>query len=217
MIRILLVEDHILVRKGIFSLLDAEEDIEIVGEASNGNEALSGAEQLHPDLIIMDISLPELNGIEATRLIKKQFPEIKILVLTMHQNEEYVLQLLQAGASGYVIKQSIPSELLTAIRAVHQGDAYLSPSVSRSLIDEYLRFAPNADQPLDMYAQLTDREREVLQLLAEGFAPREIAEKLVISVKTVSVHRTNLMEKLNLSSMPDLVKFALRRGIITLD
>lgn len=217
MIQILLVEDHILVRKGIFSLLDAEEDIEIVGEANNGNEALAAAEQLHPDLIIMDISLPELNGIEATRLIKKQYPEIKILALTMHQNEEYVLQLLQSGASGYVIKQAIPSELLTAIRAVHQGDAYLSPSVSRSLIEEYLRFAPNADQPLDMYAQLTDREREVLQLLAEGFSAREIADKLVISIKTVSVHRTNLMEKLNLNSMPDLVKFALRKGIITLD
>lgn len=215
-IRVLLAEDHTIVRKGILSLLEDEADIEVVGEASNGHEALELVEALRPDIVLIDINMPLLNGLEATRLIKKQFPAVQVLVLTMYKNEEYVLQLLQAGASGYLIKQSVPAELITAIHAVQQGDAFLSPSISKSLIDEYLRRATPQSQP-DHYDTLTDREREVLQLLVEGFSGKEIAERLVISVKTVSVHRSNLMEKLNLHSIPDLVKYAIRKGITTLE
>jgi two-component system response regulator NreC len=215
-IRILLAEDHTLVRKGIHSLLAEQPDIEVVGEASTGYEAIAAAEKLKPDIVLMDINMPELNGLEATRQIRKLHPDIKVVVLTMYGNEEYVLQLLQAGAAGYVVKQSIPAELITAIYAVESGDAFLSPSVSKSVIEEYLRHAPTETQ-VENFDRLTDREREVMQLLVEGYSTREIADKLFISTKTVGVHRTNLMEKLELKTLPDLVKYALRKGIIRLD
>lgn len=215
-IRVLLAEDHTIVRKGIRSLLDDEPDIEVVGEASDGRETVEKAEKLVPDVVLMDITMPQLNGLEATRQIKKLLPDIKILGLTMYTNEEYILQLLQAGGSGYVVKHSAPSDLISAIRAVYRGDLFLSPEISKVIIDEYLKHAGQTSHETS-YDKLTDREREVLQLITEGLSNREIADKLHISVKTVGVHRTNLMEKLNIHSTIDLVKYAIRKGIIRLD
>jgi two-component system response regulator NreC len=214
-ITVLVAEDHTIVRKGICSLIDGKADIQVVGEAEDGREAIDKVMALSPDVVLMDITMPRLNGLEATRQIKKMFPQIKILALTMYTNEEYILQILQAGASGYVIKQAAPAELLSAIHAVYRGDSFLSPSISKTIIDEYLKHsAPNA--PVE-HEKLTDREREVLQLIAEGYSNREIADKLQVSIKTVGVHRTNLMEKLEIHNVTDLVKYALRKGIISLD
>ena len=215
-IKVLLAEDHTIVRKGLRSLLDAEADIEVVGEASDGREALEKVAQLLPDVVLMDITMPLLNGLEATHQIKKLFPKVKVLGLTMYTNEEYVFQLLQAGASGYLVKQSAPMELISAIQAVYRGDSFLSPSVSKTIIDEFLRQGPGLAQD-DPFDKLTSREREVLQLVAEGYSNREIAAKLTISIKTVGVHRINLMEKLDIHNTPELVKYAIRKGIISLE
>jgi two-component system response regulator NreC len=215
-IKVLLAEDHTIVRKGICALLDAVEDIEVVGEAEDGREAIDKVSQLLPDVVLMDNTMPRLNGLEATRQIKKLFPEIIVLILTMHTDEEYIFQFLQAGASGYLIKKTAPRELVSAIRAVYQGDSFLSPPVSKKVIDEYLKQTGETEQP-EIYAQLTDREREVLQLIAEGFSNKEIAEQLHLSVKTVGNHRINLMEKLDIHNVSDLTKYAIRKGIISLD
>jgi two-component system response regulator NreC len=215
-ITVILAEDHTIVRKGIRSLLDNEADIEVIGEAENGREAIEKVEQLSPDIILMDSTMPILNGLEATRQIGKRFPEVKVLVLTMHTNEEYIFQFLQVGASGYLVKQSAPNELVAAIRAVFQGDYYLSPSISKTVIEEYVRQAKAVGRE-DSYETLTDREREVLQLITEGYSNREVAEQLHISVKTVGVHRINLMHKLNIHNMTELTKYAIRKGIISLD
>jgi two-component system response regulator NreC len=215
-IRVLLAEDHTIVRKGIRSLLDDEPDIEVVGEAADGREAVEKVEKLRPDVVLMDITMPQLNGLEATRHIKKQFPEIKVLGLTMYTNEEYIFQLLQAGASGYLVKQSAPAELISAIQAVYRGDSFLSPAISKTIIEEYLKHTEKISQS-DAYEKLTDREREVLQLITEGYSNQEIAEMLYISVKTVGVHRVNLMTKLNLHNTAELIKYAFRKGIISLD
>ncbi len=214
-ITVLVAEDHTIVRKGICSLIDGKAEIQVVGEAEDGREAIDKAGTLLPDVVLMDITMPHLNGLEATRQIKKLFPQIKILALTMYTNEEYILQILQAGASGYVIKQAAPAELISAIHAVYRGDSFLSPSISKTIIDEYLRRTTPA-VPVEQ-EKLTDREREVLQLIAEGYSNREIADKLNLSVKTVGVHRTNIMEKLEIHNVTDLVKYALRKGIISLD
>ncbi len=214
-ITVLVADDHTIVRKGICSLIDGKADIEVVGEAEDGREAIDKVTALSPDVVLMDITMPHLNGLEATRQIKKMFPQIKILALTMYTNEEYILQILQAGASGYVVKQAAPAELLSAILAVYRGDTFLSPPISKTIIDEYLKHtipSTSAEQE-----KLTDREREVLQLVAEGYSNRDIADKLNISIKTVGVHRTNLMEKLEIHNVADLVKYALRKGIIGLE
>lgn len=215
-ITVLVAEDHTIVRKGICSLLTGKPDIEVIGEAEDGREAVEKVKALLPDVVLMDITMPHLNGLEATRQIKKLFPHVKILALTMYTNEEYIEQVLQAGASGYVVKQAAPAELISAIQAVYRGDSFLSPSVSKTLIEEYLKHA-NQGAPSGHLAELTDREREVLQMIAEGSSSREIADKLQVSVKTVGVHRTNLMEKLEIHNVSDLVKYALRKGIIRLD
>jgi len=215
-IKVLLAEDHTIVRKGIRALLDSVTDIEVVGEAENGREALEKVGQLQPDVVLMDNTMPLLNGLEATRHIKKQFPEIMVLILTMHTDEEYIFQFLQAGASGYLIKKTAPKELVSAINAVYRGDSFLSPSISKRVIDEYLRHVQESSKP-DSYTQLTDREREVLQLIVEGFSNKEIAEQLHLSVKTVGNHRINLMEKLDIHNVSDLTKYAIRKGIISLD
>lgn len=215
-IKILLADDHTIVRKGIRSLLDGEADIEVVGEAENGREVLEKVEKLLPDVVLMDSTMPVLNGLEATRQIAKRFPQVKVLVLTMHTNEEYILQFLQAGAAGYLVKQSAPQELMSAIQAVYRGDYFLSPAISRTIVEEYIRQAKVTDKE-DRYDQLTDREREVLQLIVEGFSNREIAERLHISLKTAGVHRINLMHKLNIHNLTELTKFAIRKGIISLE
>lgn len=214
-ITVLLAEDHTIVRKGIRSLLDAESDIDVVAEAENGRDAVEKAEQIHPDIVVMDHSMPILNGLEAMRQILQRQPDIKVLILTMHTNEEYVFQFLQAGAAGYLVKQSAPGELVAAIRAVFQGQSFLSPSISKAVIDEYVRQA-GATAITDSLDTLTPREREVLQLMAEGYTMREIGEQLHISIKTAGVHRTNILQKLHLTSMTDLTRYAIRKGIISL-
>jgi len=212
-IQVLLAEDHTIVRQGLRSILDGREGIQVVGEAKDGREAVEKAQQLQPDIVLMDLSMPLLSGLEATRQIKSQCPQIKVLVLTMHADEEYVFQILQAGASGYLLKQSAVGELVTAIQAVYEGDSYLSPAISRKLVDGYVRQAREQDK-VDSYEQLTDREREVLHLIAEGRSTQEIADLLFISPKTVRGHRSSLTEKLGLHSNAELTRYAIRKGIV---
>ena len=213
--KVLLVEDHIVVRQGLKALLSDEADIQIVGEADNGREALSLMATLQPDVVLMDISMPGLNGIEATWQIRQRHPDIKVVILSMHASEEYVFQVLRAGASGYVLKQSDSSEVLTAIRSTLSGGSFLSPAISRTVINDYVRRIEARDHASDLDL-LTSREREVLQLLAEGLSNRAIAEQLSISIKTVETHRSNIMSKLDLNNKTDLVKYALRKGWATL-
>jgi len=216
-ISVLLAEDHTIVRKGLRSLLDKEIGIEVIGEAEDGREAIRKAEELHPDVVVMDIAMPGLNGLEATRQIKKRFPGMKIIILTVHNNEEYVLQTLQAGASGYLVKKAAPSDLISAIRAAYQGESFLSPSISRTVIDEYLRKTEKMSERDEIYGKLTDREREVLQLIAEGHTNRKIAELLHISIKTVETHRAHIKDKLDVSSTAELIKHAIRKGFLIKD
>jgi len=213
--RVLLAEDHTIVRKGLRSLLDKETGIKVVEEAEDGREAILKTEELHPDVVVMDIAMPGLNGLEATRQIKKRFPDIKIIILTMHANEEYILQSLKAGASGYLVKKAAPVELISAINAVHKGNSFLSPSISRMVIDEYIRRSKEISEGEEGFEQLTVREREVLQLIAEGRKTREIAELLYISIKTVETHRAHIMNKLDIHSTAELTRYAIRKGIIS--
>jgi two-component system response regulator NreC len=213
-IRVLLAEDHTIVRKGLRSILDAEDSIEVVGEAEDGRAAVEAVEHLRPDVVLMDISMPGLNGLEATRQIKHRAPHIRVLVLTMHTNEKYILQILQAGASGYLVKQAAVEELISAIQAVHRGDAFLSPSISKKVVQRYV-LQGQAMAEEDSYELLTPREREVLQLIAEGHTNRDISEILHISIKTVEVHRANLMKKLDLHSAAELTRYAIGKGIIS--
>jgi DNA-binding NarL/FixJ family response regulator len=215
-IRVLLAEDHTIVRKGLRALLDDEAEIEVVGEAEDGRDAVQQVVQLHPDVVLMDITMPLLNGVEATRQIKAQHPEVQVLGLTRHENEEYIYQLLRAGAAGYVVKQAAPAELVEAIRAVTQGETYLSPSINPSVVEAYIRQAKEMVKK-DPDERLTPREREVLQLVAEGRTNREIAQVLSISVKTVEHHRANLMSKLELYSAAELTQYAIRAGVIDVD
>jgi two-component system response regulator NreC len=213
-IRVLLAEDHTIVRKGLRSLLDDEGGIEVVGEAEDGQQAIELVQRLLPDVVLMDITMPVLNGLEATRQIKKLFPQVKVVVLTVHSTEEYIFQILRAGASGYVVKQAAVSELVQAIQTVCRGDSFLSPSISRQVVEEYGR---RAEAMEDKYNKLTDREREVLQLITEGRSNREMATLLRISVKTVEAHRSRLMDKLGIHSTAELTRYALRKGIINPD
>jgi two-component system response regulator NreC len=213
MIRLLLVDDHAVVRSGLKMLLANESDVEIVGEAANGAEAVAGAGSARPNVILMDIGLPDMSGIDAARAIKMRYPTIAVVALTIHEDEEYFFQMLDAGASGYVPKRAAPEELLTAIRTAAKGEVYLYPSLAKLLVKDYLsqdRVAENK-ATLD---HLTEREQEVLAQLADGASNDQIAEVLVISPKTVERHRENIMRKLNLHSRADLVRYAIRKGII---
>ena len=212
-IRLLLVDDHAVVRTGLSMMLEGEEDIEIVGEAENASEALNQISRLSPDVVLMDIGLPDMSGIDATRKIKQLAPDIAIVALTIHEDEEYFFQMLDAGASGYVPKRAAPEELMSAIRVTAQGEVYLFPSLAKLLVSDYLTQSsqPKKQATLD---GLTPREHEVLTLLADGASNVEIAEQLSISPKTVARHRENIMGKLNLHSRADLVKYAIRKGII---
>ncbi len=212
-IRLLLVDDHQVVRSGLRMLLSNESDVEIVGEAGTAHEALEAVKLLMPNVILMDIGLPDLSGIDATRAIKRTNPEIAIVALTIHEDEEYFFKMLEAGAGGYVPKRAAPDELLTAIRAAAAGEVYLYPSLAKLLVKDYLaqEHTSEAEKALD---GLTDREQEVLRYLAEGVANDEIAEALVISAKTVARHRENIMQKLGLHSRSELVRYAIRKGII---
>ena len=212
-IHLLVVDDHAVVRSGLKMLLANETDVEIVGEAGNGSEAVTLAGSLRPDVILMDIGLPDMTGIEASRLIKSKFPKIAIVALTIHEDQEYFFKMLEAGASGYVPKRAAPEELLTAIRAASNGEVYLYPSLAKLLVKDYLS-QERAVENKPMLDGLTDREQEVLSLLAEGAANDRIADVLVISPKTVERHRENIMRKLNLHSRAELVRYAIRKGII---
>ena len=207
-IRILLADDHAVVRQGFKMILDAQPDMEIVGEAANGREAVDLAEQLRPDVVVMDVAMPELNGIEATRRLASSVPHARVVALSMHKDSVYVREILRAGARGYLLKDSGAADLVAAIHAVASGESYLSPAVSNAVLDDYRRHATN---PIDL---LTSREREVLQLLAEGKTNKEIAGVLNLSVYTVEAHRGRIMEKLNLHSIGELVRFAVRNGLI---
>ena len=206
--RILLVDDHAVVRQGFRMILGAQADMEIVGEAGNGREAVTMSEQLKPDVVVMDVAMPELNGIEATRRVTEANPHTRVLALSMHKDSVYVREILRAGARGYLLKDSVDVDLLAAVRAVAKGEGYLSPGVSDTVLSDYRK---HVTDPLDL---LSSREREVLQLIAEGKTNKDIATLLNLSVYTVDAHRGRIMEKLNLHSTSELVRFAVRKGLI---
>jgi len=213
-IRVLVTDDHAIVRDGICALLAVTGDIEAVGAAANGREALEMVAKVSPDIVLMDIVMPLMDGLEATRRIRKEFPDTKVIILTQYEDREWVLPVIEAGASGFISKIAASSELTSAIRAVYRGDSFLSPSIARLLVEDYRQIA-RAGKSKDAFEQLTDREREILKLLVEGHSTREIARMLVISPKTVERHKTNLMAKLDIHSRLDLFKYALRKGIIS--
>jgi len=213
-IKVLVVDDHAILRDGIRALLGLHDDIEIVGEASEGKEAIEKVQQLMPDVVVMDIAMPEMDGLEATRRIRKKSPKVKVLVLTQHDNREYILSAIKAGAAGYVPKRALGSDLVSAIRSVYKGDSCLYPSAATSLIEDYLQQAEGEEEPYD---RLTAREREILKLIADGHTSREIADMLFISLKTVLGHRTKIMEKLDLHNRTELIKYAMRKGLIKMD
>jgi DNA-binding NarL/FixJ family response regulator len=213
-IRILVVDDHTIVRDGISALLNLAADMEVVGEAANGREALEKVKELEPDVVIMDIAMPLLGGLETTRRVRKEFPRTKVLALTQYSDKEYVFPIIEAGAHGFISKTAASSELAVGIRSVYRGDSFLSPSVAKLLV-ENVQNGRNLQERRDPYDQLTGREREVLKLLAEGHNTQETADILVISPKTVEGYKTSLMDKLDIHNRVDLVKYALRKGIIT--
>ncbi len=211
-IKLLVVDDHAILRDGIRALLDLYDDIEIVGEAPEGKEAIKKAQDLMPDVVIMDIAMSGMDGLEATRRIRKQSPKVKVLVLTQHDNKEYILSAIKAGAAGYIPKRALGSELASAIRAVYKGNSFLYPSATTALIEDYLRQVE--EEPYD---RLTNREREILKLIADGHTSREIADMLFISLKTVLGHRTKIMEKLDIHNRTQLIKYAMRKGLVSMD
>ncbi len=212
-IRVLIADDHGLMRAGVKALLHATEDIDVVGEAEDGDEAIREVRRLEPDVVLMDVAMPGLGGLEATLVIRKEKPDVKILVLTQYDDREYVVRFLKAGVSGYVLKKAAASELVAAIRAVQRGGLVLDPEIARDVMNEQGREA-SPGRVEDPYESLTDREKQVLKLVAEGSSNKEVAETLGISVKTAMAHREHLMEKLDVHSRTELIKFALRRGVI---
>ncbi len=214
-IRVLICDDHTILREGIRLLLNSQPDIEVVAEAVDGREAVEKARAVKPDVILMDIAMPFLNGLEATKQIRRDNPNARVLVLTMYESDEYVAQMLEAGAAGYVLKKVAGSELVYALRAVYQGEAFLYPSITKRLVEDYLRRVESG-QERDTFDGLTDREREVLQLIAEGHTNKEIADLLNLSVRTVQNHRAHIMEKLGMHDRGELIKYAIQKGIIEL-
>lgn len=212
--RIILAEDHTILREGLRSLLSSSQDLEIVGEAEDGREAVRLAEELKPDLILTDLSMPRMNGMEAIKEIRERSPETKILVLTVHKAEEYILATLQAGANGYLLKESTHAELLIAVHHVLRGRCYISPGISDKVLEGYLEGKKTLKNRTS-FDTLTKREREVLKLIAEGYTNKSIADQLCISVKTVEKHRANLMEKLNLHNVQALTVFAIEKGLVS--
>ncbi len=211
-VRVLIADDHTILRDGIRALLEDEPDMVVVGEAEDGRSAVKLACQLKPDVVVMDIAMPLLNGLEATRQIKHDCPHVKVLILTMHENEEYIRQVLASGAMGYILKDAAAHELMDAIHTVQRGEAVLSPAITRLVIENYLRWGDL--QQDDTANRLSPREREVLQLIAEGYSNKQISEILSISIKTVQAHRMNLMAKLDLHDRADLIRYAIQRKII---
>jgi DNA-binding NarL/FixJ family response regulator len=212
-IRVLIADDHALLRDGVRALLKLAEDLEVVGEAADGQQAVEACRRLAPDLVLMDVAMPGLGGLEATVQIRREDPRVKVLVLTQYQDREYVARFLKAGASGYVLKKAAAGELLSAIRAAHRGGLVLDPQVARGVVGDALRAAVE-DAERDPYESLTDREKQVLKLVAEGRSNKEVAEVLGTSVKTAMSHREHVMGKLGLHTRTELIRFALRRGVI---
>ena len=208
-IRVLLADDHAILRKGVRMLIDSQPDMEVVGEAKTGREAIDEARALKPDIVVMDVSMPDLNGIEGTRQICDELTQTKVIGLSMHKDSVYVREILRAGARGYLLKDSDDEDLLRAIRSVSRGEAFLSPAISDAVLTDYRKHVSN---PVDL---LTGREREVLTMIAEGKTNKEIANSLQLSVYTVESHRGSVMEKLNLHNTGDMVRFALRNGLIS--
>lgn len=213
-IHILLADDHSVMRTGLRLVLERQADFQVVGEASDGREAIALAQQHRPEVVVMDVTMPNLNGIEAARQISSAQPETSIVMLSMHSDEAYVLRALKAGARGYLLKESAESDLIAAIRAVNSGKAFFSPAVSRMLVEDYIRQLQDREIE-DSYELLTTREREILQLIAEGRSNKEIAGILNLSLYTVETHRGNMMEKLNLHTVPELILYAVRKGVIS--
>lgn len=220
-IRILLADDHTLVRAGIGALLQGLEGMQVVAEASDGHAALRLVQTHQPDVVLLDIAMPGLNGLEVTARVAQAFPRVRVIILSMHANEEYVVQALRAGATGYLLKSAVTAELELAVRAVARGEVYLSPPISRYVIADYVRRVEGAGSPdatpPGPYTRLTPRQREVLQLIAEGHTTKDMAQRLHISVKTVETHRTQLMKRLDIHDVAGLVRYAIRTGLLILD
>lgn len=215
-IRVVLVDDHPIVRVGLKTLLESEADMTVVGEAGDGAQACTLVAQLAPDVVVMDISMPQMDGLEATRRIRTECPDVHVLILTVHAQERYLFPVLKAGASGYVLKSTIDTELVNAIRIVAQGGAFLYPSATRMVLEDYMtRVQGGAEQ--DAYERLSEREREVLKFIALGYTANDVAEKLSLSPKSVETYRARIMEKLNLDNRPALVQYALSRGLLNED
>lgn len=219
-IKVILADDHKLVRAGIRSLLENTNMVKVIGEAGDGRKAVELTGKLNPDMVFLDIAMPELNGLQAAEKIKKDFPEVDIVILSMHIDEEYVIHALNAGASGYLLKDSAPGELRLALDTIMKGKVYISPAIPHELIAEYQERLRTASSPAEAFAgkeKLSARQKEVLQLIAEGNSTKEIAKKLFISVKTVETHRSQIMKKLGISDIPGLVKYAIKKGLIFTD
>lgn len=212
-IRIVVADDHQLFREGLVNLLESDEEIEVIGEAENGAEAIAKVQELKPDILLTDIAMPEMNGMEATRQLKKKMPEIKIIAVSMHSDKQFVKGMLEAGTDAYLLKNCTHQQLLNAVHSVYNGKKYLSEEITELVISGYLDSSGNSD---DSYAELSEREKEIFILLAEGVSTREIGEKLFISVKTVGTHKQNILEKLGLKNNSDIVKYALKKGLIQL-
>lgn len=215
-IRVLLVDDHTILRDGIKALLSLYDDIEVVGEAGDGREGIDRVHALRPDVVLMDMAMPGLGGLEATIEIRKANPDSKVLILTQHGNKEYIFPVLKAGASGYVLKKAAGTDLVTAIRAVNRGESFLDPTVAKMLLEGYVIKGSEHDEAQE-YDRLSDRERQVLKLVAEGHSNKEIADLLCLSIKTVMGHRANVMEKLEIHNRTELIRYAIRKGLIEVE
>ncbi len=214
--RVLIADDHALVREGISAFLKLSDDFEVIAEASDGIEAIEKTEKYHPDIIIMDINMPKLGGLEATIEIKKMWPDTKVLVLTQYEDKEYITRFLKAGVSGYLLKKAVGSDLLTGLRAISRGELYLYSSIATEVVSRYLH-GDNSRDAVDPYDKLSDREKQVLKLVAEGYTHKEVADMLHISAKTVIAHQTNIGEKLGIHTRAGFIKFAIQKGIIKID
>jgi two-component system, NarL family, response regulator NreC len=215
-IRLFLADDHTIVRQGLAKLLSAEPDLKVIGEAENGREAVKKVEKLQPDVVLMDIAMPLMNGIEATRQITRLSPAPKVIILSMHTHDRYISELLRMGAAGYLLKDASGRDIIQAIRAVVKGDTYLSPSISRRVVEDYVSLK-NQSAGEDLYGTLSNREREVFQMIAESRPTQDIAEILCLSPSTVKTHRARIMEKLKIDNMTQLIKLAVRLGIVEIE
>jgi DNA-binding NarL/FixJ family response regulator len=213
-IKVLLADDHSLFRAGVHALLSNIDGVDVVGEADTGRKALEMVGARAPDVVLMDIAMPEMNGLETTTRVTKEFPSVRVIMLSMHAGEEYVMQALRAGASGYLLKDAATSELELAVRAVARGETYLTPTISKRVIDDYLMRTTGSQGPVD---QLTKRQREILQLISKGYTSKEMAQMLNLSPKTIETHRTQLMKQLDIHDVAGLVRYAIRVGLVTVD